>query len=79
MTEARTVFISGNERDTHMYEISEIEIAKVSGGELSCDVGIPSGVKCTGTLSEWGAALSAGYDWLVGKAADGMCAATGNC
>jgi hypothetical protein len=57
-----------------MRTLTNEELMDIAGGELQCTIGT-SGVNCTGSLSDWASA----YEGLVGLAADGMCAATGNC
>jgi hypothetical protein len=57
-----------------MIEMTQEEMNIVGGAKIMCTIGT-SGVNCTGSLSDWAGA----YEWCVGKAADGMCAASGNC
>lgn len=48
-----------------MRVITQEEICGVSGGEATCTVGIPSGVSCTGTLSELGQVAVKAYAFLA--------------
>ena len=48
-----------------MREIKVEEVMAVGGGELSCSVGVPSGVSCEGTLSDWKSAGGAVWDFLA--------------
>ena len=57
-----------------MRTLTNNELLDITGGEIKCTLGT-GGVNCEGTLSDWAAA----YEGLVGLAADGMCAASGNC
>ena len=39
-----------------MRSLTSFEVEVVSGGELNCEAGFPSGIKCSGGLSDWKAA-----------------------
>jgi hypothetical protein len=58
-----------------MRNLTDAELMDIAGGELNCSAGIPSGVSCSGSLSDWKKA----YDSVVNAVTDAMCAATGKC
>jgi hypothetical protein len=62
------------QRRCKMRTLTNDELIDITGGVIKCTIGT-SGINCTGSLSDWAAA----YESLVGYAADGMCAASGNC
>jgi hypothetical protein len=45
--------------------LDQNEICQISGGEATCTVGVPSGVSCTGTLSELGEVAVKAYAFLA--------------
>lgn len=47
-----------------MKELTQQEIAHVSGGELQCTVGT-DGASCTGSLQDFGDAIFGAYDYAV--------------
>jgi hypothetical protein len=49
-----------------MRELTHNELSAVSAGELTCTVGFPQGISCTGTLSDWKQA----YNDAVGATTD---------
>lgn len=46
-----------------MRDLEAVEICEVAGGELTCTVGFPSGISCTGTLSDFASAYDSVVDW----------------
>jgi hypothetical protein len=46
-----------------MRDLEAVEICEVVGGELTCTVGFPSGISCTGTLSDFASAYDSVVDW----------------
>ena len=56
-----------------MYVLNAGELCQVSGSEITCSVGFPSGVVCKGTAKEFGDAIAAGYNYAVAKTTDLFC------
>jgi hypothetical protein len=48
-----------------MYELNAKEVEQISGGELNCSAGIPSGISCSGNVSDWKAAAISGWNYLA--------------
>ena len=48
-----------------MRNLQADEIVSISGGELECSVGFPSGVKCEGGWSDWKAAIEGGWNFMA--------------
>jgi hypothetical protein len=49
-----------------MRELTHNELSAISAGELTCTVGIPQGISCTGSLQDWKQA----YNDAVGAMTD---------
>jgi hypothetical protein len=49
------------------------EVRDISGGDIECTVGFPSGISCKGTAAEWGQAIATGYNAAVSATTDLFC------
>ena len=56
-----------------MYVLDAKVLSNIGGGEITCSVGIPTGIVCTGPAKEFGDAAAAAYDYAVQKTTDFFC------